>query len=94
MTAPETVRITEVRTGTKNLTVSTIKVGRGYYDTVIFDNHPDKRHTGKLLPAHEDEGRRYGPYVIDKLNIRSDTREQAMDQHREALYAARVEEIR
>lgn len=94
MTAPETVRITEVRTSTKNLTVSTIKIGFRHYDTVILDNHDDKRHSGKILPAHEAEGRRHGPWVIDKLNIRADTREEAMDDHREALYAARVEEIR
>jgi hypothetical protein len=89
----EIVRLTPVKdrdTGMR-LLVSTVKVDAGYYDTVVFDDTDDKRHTGKVLPAHKHEGRQYGPYVIDKTNYRADTREAAMDQHREALYAARTE---
>jgi hypothetical protein len=88
----EIVRRTPVETSTARLTVSTIRVAPGYYDTVVFDDSPDKRHAGKVLPAHEVDGHRYGPYIIDKLNVRADTREEAMDDHREALYAARTEE--
>jgi hypothetical protein len=58
----------------------------------VFDESDDKQHTGKTLPAHESEGRTYGPYVIDRLNIPATTRSDAMDNHREALYAARTEQ--
>jgi hypothetical protein len=79
---PEIVRQTPVKTGTKQLTVSTIRIKRGYYDTVIFDDSPGKEHTGQML----------GGFVIDQSSKRADTREAAMDDHREALYAARTEE--
>ncbi|MGW7688924.1 hypothetical protein ACWGMA_08520 [Streptomyces asiaticus] len=74
------------------LTVSTIRIARGHYDTVVFDDSTDKRHSGMILAGHEHEGRQYGPYVIDATRFRADTRDEAMDQHREALYAARTEE--
>jgi hypothetical protein len=64
--------------------VSTVKIGFRYYDTVVFDDSPDKRHTGK----------RVGGFVIDKSSKRRATRDEAMDVHREAVYAARVEDIR
>ena len=81
---PKTVRATKVTTGTKNLTVSTVQIGFRHYDTVVFDDSDDKRHSGKTV----------GDYVIDKSSKRRATRAEAMDDHREALYAARVEEIR
>jgi hypothetical protein len=87
----EIVRQSPVKSDGVDLLVSTVKIGPGYYDTVVFDESPDKRHTGKHLAGHENEGRTYGPWIIDKLNVRSETREAAMDQHREALYAARTE---
>ncbi len=89
----EIVGQTPVKSDTKDLFVSTVKIAPGYYDTVVLDESPDKRHVGMVLPAHESEGRRYGPYVIGKSSTRAATREAAMDQHREALYAARVETI-
>ena len=73
------------------LLVSTIRIERGRYDTVVFDDSTDKRHRGKWLPAHEHEGRQYGPCLIDGGSEWAATREQAMDNHREALYAARTE---
>lgn len=79
---PEIVRQTPVKSATLNVTVSTIRIKRGYYDTVIFDNHEDKRHVGWFL----------GEYVVDHSSKRAETREAAMDQHREALYTARTEE--
>ncbi|MFE9003184.1 hypothetical protein ACFYOY_13730 [Streptomyces sp. NPDC007875] len=91
---PEIVRQTPVKdrkTGLA-LTVSTIRIARGHYDTVVFDDSTDKRHSGMVLAGHEHEGRQYGPYVIDSTNERADTRDEAMDQHREALYAARTEQ--
>jgi hypothetical protein len=81
---PETVRTARVITDTRDLTVSTIKYGHRRYETVVFDDSADKQHAGKVLA---------GRYVIDSTQIRSDTREDAMDAHREALYAARVEPI-
>lgn len=78
---PEIVRQTPVVTDGKQLTVSTIRIKRGYYDTVIFDDSSDKRHTGQMLAG----------FVIDQSSKRADTREAAMDDHREALYAARTE---
>ena len=89
--APEIVRQTPVKNATGQLTVSTVRVKRGYYDTVIFDDSADKSAAGKVLPSHEHEGRTFGPYVIDRTNHRTATRDEAMEQHREALYAARTE---
>lgn len=62
--------------------------------TEIVRQTPVKNGTVDLLvsTARAHEGRQYGPYIIDKLNIRSDTRDDAMDEHREALYAARTEQ--
>jgi hypothetical protein len=73
------------------LLVSTIRIERGRYDTCVFDDSPDKRHHGKRLPGHEHDGHHYGPYVIGKSSEYAATREQAMDNHREALYAARTD---
>lgn len=89
----EIVRQTAVKDGGSgmHLIVSTVRIEPGYYDTVVFDDSPDKRHAGKVLPAHEVDGRRYGPYVIDKSSVRSDTRNEGLFEHREALYAARTE---
>ncbi|MPY47063.1 hypothetical protein [Streptomyces acidicola] len=79
---PKIVRQSPVKSDTLDVTVSTIRIARGNYNTVIFDNHADKRHAGFFL----------GGYAIDHSSQRAETREAAMDQHREALYAARTEE--
>lgn len=79
---PEIVRQSQVISETKNLLVSTVRIGGGYYDTVIFDESGDKRHDGFFL----------GGYVINRSSKKAGTREAAMDQHLEALYAARTEE--
>ncbi|WP_329131634.1 hypothetical protein OG552_10730 [Streptomyces sp. NBC_01476] len=89
----EIIRQSPVKDAARNLLVSTVKIRRNYYDTVVFDEHPDKRHQGKVLPGHEHEGRTFGPYVIGASSERAMTREEAMEQHREALYAARTEQI-
>jgi hypothetical protein len=73
-----------VTTDSRDLIVSTIKYGHQRYETVVFDDSADRRHVGKTLA---------GRYVIDSTQVRSDSREEAMDAHREALYAARVEPI-
>jgi len=92
MSYPKIVRQTPVVHGDEvSLTVSTVQIARNYYDTVVFDDSADKRHNGMVLAGHEHEGRKFGPYVIDGSSTRADTREEAMDQHREALYAARTE---
>ncbi|MEV4970630.1 hypothetical protein [Streptomyces scopuliridis] len=74
------------------LTVSTIRIDRDHYDTVVFDDSADKRNSGMVLAGHEHEGSKFGPYVIDHTTYRSDSRDEAMEQHREALYAARTEQ--
>jgi hypothetical protein len=79
---PEIVRQTSVQTDTKNLLVSTVRIGGGYYDTVVFDESADKRHAGFFL----------GGYVINRSSKKAGSREAAMDDHREALHAARTEE--
>jgi hypothetical protein len=82
-TFPRVVRQTPVKHGDEMaLTVSTVQIAPGYYDTVVFDDSADKRHDGWLI----------GGFVINKSSKRAETREAAMDQHREALYAARTEE--
>ena len=89
---PKIVRQTPVKHGDEwTLLVSTVQIGFRRYDTVIFDDSADKRHNGMVLAGHEHEGRKYGPYVIDKSQERAATREEAMEQHREALYATRTE---
>ena len=91
-TFPRVVRQTPVISDGLTLTVSTVQIAPRYYDTVIVDDSANKRHSGWVLAGHEHEGREYGPYVIDTTNERTATREAAMDQHREALYAARTEQ--
>lgn len=82
MSYPKIVRQTPVKHGDEwALTVSTVQIARNYYDTVVFDDSADKRHAGMKL----------GGFVIDHGNVRSNTREEAMGQHREALDAARTE---
>ncbi|NUU22915.1 MAG: hypothetical protein HOV68_15600 [Streptomycetaceae bacterium] len=81
-TFPKIVRQTSVQHGDEMaLTVSTVQIAPRYYDTVVFDDSADKRHNGWLI----------GGFVIDKSNKRAESREAAMDDHREALYAARTE---
>ena len=73
--AVETVRVTQVRAGDRNMDVSTIRLGRGRYDTVIFDRSPDRRHHGKWLDGNK----------IGATSLRSTSRESAMDTHRAAI---------
>ncbi|WP_329047049.1 hypothetical protein [Streptomyces sp. NBC_01422] len=84
MAIPTVVAQRPVVAGDKQLTVSTIRIAADYYDTVIFDDSTDKRHSGQVL----------GGYVIDSSSKRADDREAAMEQHREALIAARNEQPR
>ncbi|MFI1928290.1 hypothetical protein [Streptomyces sp. NPDC020377] len=79
---PEIVSQTPVKTSTKDLLVSTVRIGGGYYDTVVFDESADKRHAGWFI----------GGYVINHSSKKSGSRDAAMNDHREALYAARTEE--
>lgn len=80
MLFPKTVRTSKVTSDIVDLTVSTIQLGFRRYGTVIFDDHDDKRHSGMRL----------GDYVIDKSQKTFATRDEAMDDHREALYEART----
>lgn len=76
------VRQTPVKHGGDwTLTVSTIQVGFRAYETTVFDDTPDKRL----------QGWRLGDRVIETSKETANTREAAMEQHREALHAARVE---
>ncbi|MCX4450683.1 hypothetical protein [Streptomyces sp. NBC_01789] len=84
MSIPTIVAQRQVIAGDKQLTVSTIRIAADYYDTVLFDDSPDKRHSGQVL----------GGFVIDSSSKRADDREAAMEQHREALIAARDEQPR
>ena len=82
-TFPKIVRQSPVKHGdAMALTVSTVQIAPRYYDTVVFDDSADKRHDGWLI----------GGFVINKSSKRAETREAAMDQHREALHAARTEQ--
>jgi hypothetical protein len=82
-TFPKIVRQTPVRHGDEMaLTVSTVQIAPRYYDTVVFDDSTDKRHDGWLI----------GGFVINRSSKRAATREEAMDQHRKALHAARTEQ--
>jgi hypothetical protein len=79
---PDIVRQTPVITETANLLVSTVRIGGGYYDTVIFDESDDKRHAGMFL----------GGYVINSSSKKAGSREAAMADHRAAVQAAQDEE--
>ncbi|MGW4050861.1 hypothetical protein ACWENA_08505 [Streptomyces sp. NPDC004779] len=79
---PEVVRQTPVVSGTRQLTVSTIRIRRGFNETVIFDDSAAKEHAGMLL----------GGFVIDSSSKSADSREAAMNQHRAAIEAAEREE--
>ncbi|MFF5642970.1 hypothetical protein [[Kitasatospora] papulosa] len=78
---PTVVAQRAVHTGTHQLTVSTIRIAAGHYDTVVFDDSTDKRHAGMVI----------GGYIIDSSSKRADDREAGMDNHRQALIAARNE---
>ncbi|WP_405479869.1 hypothetical protein [Streptomyces anulatus] len=79
--APTVIAQRAVHTDTHQLTVSTIRIAADYYDTAVFDDSPDKRHTEMLI----------GGYVIDSSSKRGLDREAGMDNHREALIALRDE---
>lgn len=82
MPAPRIVRQTPVKHGDEwTLTVSTIKTGFRAYTTAVFDDTPDRRLVGWLL----------GERTIETTVETASTREEAMEQHREAVYAARTE---
>ncbi|MEU8829360.1 hypothetical protein [Streptomyces sp900116325] len=82
MTIPTIVAARPVIAGTKQLTVSTIRISANRYDTAIFDDSPDKRHAGMTI----------GGYVIDNSSKSAANREAGMDNHRDALIAARDEQ--
>lgn len=82
--APSIVRQTQVVTDSRQLTVSTVAVAPGYFDTVIFDDSENKRHDGWLL----------GGFVINKSQQRANSSSEAIKQHREAVHAAAVEELK
>jgi hypothetical protein len=76
------VRQTPVKHGDEwALVVSTIQVGFRAYETTVFDDT-----VGKRL-----EGWKLGDHTIETSVVKAVTREEAMEQHREALYAARTE---
>ena len=78
---PKIVRQTPVKHGDEwALVVSTIQVGFRAYETAVFDDTPGKRLEGWTLDGRIIE------HTVDKAS----TRDEAMDQHREALYAART----
>ncbi|MFI7890896.1 hypothetical protein ACIFUY_06485 [Streptomyces sp. CACIS-1.16CA] len=79
--APTVVAQRQVHTDTHQLTVSTIRIAADCYETVVFDDSPDKRHKGMVI----------GGYVIDLSAARAPDREAGMDNHREALIALRDE---
>lgn len=81
MNFPKTVRQTPVKHGDEwTLTVSTIQVGFRAYETAVFDDTPDKRLEGWTIDS----------IVIETSRERAATREEAMEHHREALYAVRT----
>lgn len=82
MRISRTVRQTPVKHGDEwALTVSTIQVGFRAYETTVFDGT-----AGKRL-----EGWKLGDRIIETSVDKASTREEAMENHREALYTARTE---
>ncbi|MBQ1163407.1 hypothetical protein KBZ21_36045, partial [Streptomyces sp. A73] len=70
--APDIVAQTPVITGTKRLTVSTIRIARDNAETVVFDDHSDKRHDGWFIDG----------FTINKSSKRAENRDDAMETHR------------
>lgn len=82
MSFPKTIRRTPVKNGDEwTLTVSTVQLGFRRYETTVFDDTPNKRLEGWTL----------GDRIIETTVDKASTREEAMEHHREALYAARTE---
>lgn len=79
----KTIAFTPVKNADRELTVSTIQISRTRFDTVVFDDSADKANVGRMV----------GGYVIDRSSKWTASRDDAMDAHREALYAARAEPI-
>ncbi|MFE2497163.1 hypothetical protein [Streptomyces scopuliridis] len=79
---PTIVAQRPVVTDDVQLTVSTIRIAANCYETAIFDDSPEKRHTGTSI----------GGFLVDQSSKRAPDREAAMDLHREALIAARTEQ--
>ncbi|MBQ1164759.1 hypothetical protein KBZ21_43040, partial [Streptomyces sp. A73] len=63
--APDIVAQTPVITGTKRLTVSTNRIARDNYETVVFDDHSDKRHDGWFIDG----------FTINKSSKRAENRD-------------------
>ncbi|MFE2973354.1 hypothetical protein [Streptomyces sp. NPDC059258] len=78
---PTVVAQRQVHTDTHQLTVSTIRIAADCYETVVFDDSPDRRHKEMVI----------GGYVIGLSAMRASDRETGMDNHREALIALRDE---
>lgn len=82
MRFPKIVRQSPVKNGDEwALTVSTVQVGFRQYRTVVFDDTPGKRLAGWKL----------GNRTIEHDVEDASTRDEAMDQHREAVYDTRTE---
>lgn len=87
----EIVRKTEIRTGDRELTVSTVKYGPWNYGTVIFDDSDDRRFEGKIIGG--DKSYLY-TFIIDESEKEDSTREDAMTTHHQVYLLARDEKIR
>lgn len=75
------VRQTPVKHGNEwALTVSTIQVGFRAYETTVFDDTPGKRLEGWVI----------GGRIIETTVEKASTRDEAMKQHREAMYDVRT----
>lgn len=81
MNVPTVIAQRPVIADGKRLTVSTTRHSRSHYETVIFDDSVDRRHVGKSL----------GGYIIEGSSEFAADRDAAMENHREALIAARDE---
>jgi hypothetical protein len=75
---------TPVRTAVLTVSVSTVRATathrdgvETYYITVVFDDSPDKRHSGKV----------YAGWTVDKESRRAETPEDATRIHGEAVGA-------
>jgi hypothetical protein len=91
MPFPETVDKSPVHRGKDvQLIVWTTRIAHGYWQTVIVDDSEDRRHEGMVLAGHECEGRTFGPWTIGEFTVLVSTHDDAMEQHREALHAART----
>lgn len=76
----DSIARTRVTTDDVDVTVSTIRIADDYYDTVILDEHEDRR----------DHGKKLGTFIIGESSIRSANNDDGIRVHAATVNMART----